>query len=255
MIVLKSAQEIAFMRQAGRVVATVLAECKSMVKPGVTTQEIDRLAEKIITQCGATPSFKNYQPNGAPYPFPASICASVNDEVVHGIPGNRRLKEGDIVKIDTGAVVNGYHADSAVTVAVGRIPQRAQRLMQVTQDCLEKAIQAARKGNRFGDIGAAIQSVAESLGYGVVREYTSHGVGRELHEGFGLPNIGQPGTGMLLRPGLTIALEPMITEGGYETRVKKDGWTVATIDGKLSAQFEHTVVITDGEAEILTRLD
>jgi methionyl aminopeptidase len=254
MIVLKKAQEIAAMRQAGQIVATTLAECKALVRPDVTTLEIDRLAEKIITRCGATPSFKDYQPKGAPYPFPASICASVNDEVVHGIPGNRRLKEGDIVKIDTGAVVKGYHADAAITVGVGRISQQAERLMQVTQDCLEKAIGAARKGNRFGDIGAAIQGVAELKGFGVVREYTSHGVGRELHEGFGLPNIGQPGTGMLLRPGLTIALEPMITEGGYETKVKKDGWTVATIDGKLSAQFEHTVVITDGEAEILTRL-
>lgn len=255
MIVLKTAQEIALMRQAGRIVATVLAELKERVAPGVSLIELDRLAEKIITQCGATPSFKNYQPNGAPYPFPASICASVNDEVVHGIPGQRRLKEGEIVKLDVGAVYKGYHADSAITVGVGRIPARAQRLMQVTQECLAAAIAAARKGNRFGDIGAAIQSIAEPRGYSVVREYTSHGVGRELHEGFGLPNAGQAEHGMLLRPGLTIALEPMINEGRAETRVKKDGWTVVTIDGKLSAQFEHTVAITDGEAEILTKLD
>jgi methionyl aminopeptidase len=255
MIVLKSEQEISFMRQAGRVVATALAECHARVKPGVTTRELDAIAEKTIRRCGATPSFKNYQPEGAPYPFPASICASINDEIVHGIPGNRRLKEGDIVKIDAGAVVKGYHADSAITVAVGQVNERANQLMQVTQACLQKAIGAARGGNRFGDIGAAIQGVAEPKGYSVVREYTSHGVGRELHEGFGLPNIGQPGTGMLLRPGLTIALEPMINEGGHGTKLKKDGWTVATIDGKLSAQFEHTVVITDGEAEILTNLD
>ncbi len=243
------------MRRAGKIVATVLCELQARVKPGITTRELDQLAERIITQCGATPSFKNYQPEGAPYPFPASICASINEEVVHGIPGNRKLKEGDIIKLDTGVFLKGYHADSAITVGVGRISDKAQKLMQVTQDCLAAAIQAACKGNRFGDIGAAIQSVAEPRGYAVVREYTSHGVGRELHEGFGLPNIGQAGTGMLLRPGLTIALEPMINEGRYDTKMKKDGWTVATIDGKMSAQFEHTVVITDGEAEVLTKLD
>lgn len=252
MIVLKSAQEIALMREAGKVVATVLAECKNMVKPGVTTQQLDELAEKIIHQHDAIPSFKNYQPGGAPYPFPASICASINEEVVHGIPGSRKLKEGDIIKIDTGAIYKGYHADSAITVGVGRVSDKAERLMQVTQDCLKAAIAAARAGNRAGDIGAAIQAAAEPKGFSVVREYTSHGVGRELHEGFGLQNFGAAGTGMLLRPGLTLALEPMINEGRYETKVKKDGWTVVTIDGKLSAQFEHTVVITEGDAEILT---
>lgn len=252
MIVLKSAQEIALMREAGKVVGTVLAECKNMVKPGVTTKQLDELAEKIIEQHDAIPSFKNYKPGGAPYPFPASICASINDEVVHGIPGSRKLKEGDIIKIDTGAIFKGYHADSAITVGVGRVSEKAERLMQVTQDCLKAAIAAARAGNRAGDIGAAIQGVAEPRGFSVVREYTSHGVGRELHEGFGLQNFGTAGTGMLLRPGLTLALEPMINEGRYETKIKKDGWTVVTIDGKLSAQFEHTVVITEGDAEILT---
>lgn len=255
MIVLKSESEIALMRQAGHIVATVLAELQTRVKPGVTLLALDQLAEKIIVQCGGTPSFKNYQPNGAPYPFPASICASVNDEVVHGIPSQRKLKEGEIVKLDVGAIFKGYHADSAITVGVGRINTRAHQLLQVTQDCLTAAIAAARKDNRFGDIGAAIQKVAESRGYSVVREYTSHGVGRELHEGFGLPNTGVAERGMLLRPGLTIALEPMINEGRAETKVKKDGWTVTTIDGKLSAQFEHTVAITDGDAEILTKLD
>jgi methionyl aminopeptidase len=252
MIVLKGAQEIGLMREAGKIVATVLAECKDMVKPGVTTQQLDALAEKIITQHGATPSFKNYRPGGAPYPYPASICASINEEVVHGIPGSRKLKEGDIIKIDTGAMYKGYHADSAITVGVGRVSEKAERLMQVTQDCLKAAIAAAKAGNRAGDIGAAIQGAAEPNGFSVVREYTSHGVGRELHEGFGLQNFGQAGTGMLLRPGLTLALEPMINEGRYETKIKKDGWTVVTIDGKLSAQFEHTVVITEGDAEILT---
>lgn len=243
------------MRQAGRVVATVLAELSERVKPGVSLAELDAVAERVILQLGAAPSFKNYQPSGAPYPFPASICASVNEEIVHGIPGPRRLKEGDIVKLDVGACYKGYHADSAITLGVGRVSPCAQRLMQVTQECLSAAIGVARKGNRFGDIGAAIQRVAEGQGYSVVREYTSHGVGRELHEGFGLPNTGQAERGMLLRPGLTLALEPMINEGSYQTKLKKDGWTVVTIDGKLSAQFEHTVAITDGEAEILTKLD
>jgi len=255
MIVLKTAPEIATMRRAGKIVATVLGELKERVRPGVTTLELDTLAEKTITQQGGTPSFKHYKPEAAPYPFPASICASINDEIVHGIPGSRKLKEGDIIKLDTGVIVDGYHADSAITVGVGRISPRAQKLMQVTQDCLAAAIQAARKGNRFGDIGAAIQAVAEPRGYSVVRQYTSHGVGRELHEGFGLPNTGESGMGMLLRPGLTIALEPMINEGHFDTKMKKDGWTVVTVDGKLSAQFEHTVVITEGEAEILTKLD
>jgi len=243
------------MRQAGQVVATVLAELKAHVAPGVSLISLDQLAEKIIRQHNAVPSFKNYQPKGAPYPFPASICASIDDEVVHGIPGPRKLKEGQIVKLDVGACYKGYHADSAITVGVGAIASHAQRLIDVTQECLAAAIAAARRGNRFGDIGAAIQRVAEPKGYSVVHQYTSHGVGRELHEGFGLPNTGQAERGMLLRPGLTIALEPMINEGRAETKVKKDGWTVVTIDGKLSAQFEHTVVITDGEAEILTKLD
>ncbi|MCS6773060.1 MAG: type I methionyl aminopeptidase [Anaerolineae bacterium] len=255
MIVLKSAREIALMRRAGQIVATVLAELSQRAKPGVTTLALDQLAESIILKHGARPSFKNYKPAGAPYPFPASICASVNDEVVHGIPSSRVLREGDVLKIDVGVAVEGYHADSAVTVGIGEISPQARRLIEVTKQCLDAAIQAARGGNRAGDIGAAIQHVAESQGFSVVREYTSHGVGRALHEGFGLPNYGTPGTGMLLRPGLTLALEPMINEGRHQTRVKKDGWTVATIDGKLSAQFEHTVAITEGAAEVLTRLD
>ncbi len=255
MVVLKSREEIELMRKAGRIVAAVLAGCRAYVKPGVTTCEIDRLAEDIIRSHGATPSFKNYQPTGAPYPFPASICASINDEIVHGIPGDRKLKEGDVFKLDVGAFYKGYHGDTATTIAVGKVNERARRLMDVTQKCLEAAILVARKGNRFGDIGASIQSVAEGQGFSVVREYTSHGVGRELHEGFSLPNFGSSGHGMLLRPGLTIALEPMINQGRCETKIKKDGWTVATVDGKLSAQFEHTIVITDGDAEILTRLE
>lgn len=253
MIVLKSKDELALMRQAGHIVAMVIAELRPRVKPGVTTGELDKLAEEIIRECGATPSFKNYQPGGAPYPFPGSICASVNDEIVHGIPGSRKLKEGDIFKLDVGANFKGYHADSATTIPVGKISERTQQLLQVTEECLAAAISKARSGNRTGDIVAAIQQVAEPRHFGVVREYTSHGVGAQLHE-FGMPGYGIPGQGMLLRPGLTIAIEPMINEGKYETKIKKDGWTVATIDGKLSAHFEHTVAITDGEPEVLTKL-
>jgi methionyl aminopeptidase len=257
MIVLKTAPEIAAMREAGKIVAAVLVEMKEHVKPGVPLLELDRLAEKIITQHGAKPSFKGYNPreDGGGTPFPGTLCLSVNDEIVHGIPTARRLKEGDILKVDAGAYYKGYHADSAITLPVGRVSERAQRLMRVTQQCLAAAIAVVRSGNRFGDIGAAIQNVAEPAGYSVVRDHTSHGVGRELHEGFGLPNTGKSDHGMLLRPGLTIAIEPMINEGRFETKLKKDGWTVVTIDGKLSAHFEHTVAVTDGEPEILTKLD
>lgn len=254
MIVLKSAADLKVMRAAGAILAEVLTELRGMAQPGVTLIELDRRAEQMIVERGARPSFKNYRPEGAPYAFPASICASVNEEVVHGIPGSRKLREGDVLKIDCGVYHLGFHADSAITVGVGKIAARAQRLIDVTQACLAAAIEQVRPGKRFGDIGAAIQAVAEPAGFSVVRQYTSHGVGRDLHEGFSLPNYGEPGVGMLLRPGLTIALEPMINEGVFGTRVKRDGWTVVTNDGKLSAQFEHTVAVTTGDPEILTRL-
>lgn len=256
MVVLKSAAEIDIMRQAGRIVAIVLADLRERVKPGVTLLELDQAAEKVILQHGATPSFKGV-PSGDPDapPFPASICASVNEEIVHGIPSQRRLKEGDIISLDVGAYYKGYHGDSAITVPVGHVTQEAQDLMRVTEECLVAAIAAAKNGNRTGDIGAAIQRTAEPQGFSVVREYTSHGVGRELHEGFTLLNYGQVGHGMALRPGLTVAVEPMINAGKYGTKVKKDKWTVVTIDGKLSAHFEHTIAITEGDAEVLTKLD
>lgn len=253
MIVLKSAAEIALMRQAGRIVAVVLAELKQQVRPGVSLIELDQLAERIIAQHGGESSFKGYKPESAPYPFPASICASVNDEIVHGIPTARRLKEGDVIKLDCGVRFKGYHGDSAVSVPVGKVSKQAEELLATTQACLDAAVKAAVRGNRLGDIGHAIQTTAESAGFSVVREYTSHGVGRDLHEGFSMMNVGEPGHGMLLRPGLTIAIEPMINAGKAGTKVKKDQWTVATIDGKLSAHFEHTVAVTDGEAEILTK--
>lgn len=254
MIVLKTANEIALMRQAGRIVATVLAELKERVRPGVSLLELDQVADDLIRKQGAVPSFKGYPSNDPKVPpFPASICASVNDEIVHGIPSARRLKEGELLKVDAGACYKGYHGDSAMTFAVGEVSPEARRLIEVTQQCLADAIAAAVAGRRTGDIGAAIQRRAESNGFSVVREYTSHGVGRELHEGFSMLNVGREGQGMLLRPGLTIAIEPMINAGRHGTRVKRDGWTVATIDGKLSAHFEHTVAITEGEPEVLTR--
>jgi methionyl aminopeptidase len=255
MIVLKSPQEIAAIRASGRIVATVLAEVRQMVKPGVTLLELDRRADEIVRDHGAKSSFKGYKPESAPYPFPAVLCLSVNDEIVHGIPSARKLKEGDVLKIDCGVYLNGYHGDSAITVGVGKISPKAQKLIEITEACFWAAAEKMRAGNRFGDVGAAIQGVAEPAGFSVVREYTSHGVGRDLHEGFSLLNYGVPGTGMLLRPGLTVALEPMINEGKWGTKIKKDGWTVVTIDGKLSAQFEHTVAVTDGDPQILTKLD
>ena len=253
MIVLKAPAEIVLMRESGRIVALVLAELKARVKPGVTLLELDALAESIIMAEGGTASFKNYRPESAPFPFPATICASLNDEIVHGIPTSRKLREGDIIKIDVGVKKNGYHADSAISVPVGKVSAEAEKLMRVTQECLAEAIKVARAGNRLGDLGHAIQKTAESQRFSVVREYTSHGVGRDLHEGFSMMNVGEPGQGMLLRPGLTIAVEPMINAGRPETKVKKDQWTVATIDGRISAHFEHTIAITDGEPEILTK--
>jgi methionyl aminopeptidase len=256
MVVLKSPAEIVLMRQAGRIVATTLAELRERVKPGVTLQELDEVADRVITQHGAVASFRgvpNSEP-GAPA-FPAAICTSVNEEIVHGIPSARKVKEGEILKLDVGAYYKGYHGDSAITLPVGHVSKEAQDLIRVTEECLWAAIAVAKAGNRSGDIGAAIQHTAEPQGFSVVREYTSHGVGRELHEGFSLLNYGKEGQGMLLRPGLTVAIEPMINAGKWGTKIKKDRWTVVTIDGKLSAHFEHTVAITDGDAEVLTKLE
>jgi len=256
LIVLKSAVEINKMRRAGRIVAEVLERMREWVAPGVTTAELDELAEAVIRKHNAIPSFKGYpgHPSRIAHPFPASICASVNEELVHGIPGPRVLQEGDIISIDVGAILDGYHGDAAITLPVGRISPEAQRLLEVTEGALYAGIAAARVGNRFGDISAAIQSYVESRGYNVAREYTGHGIGRKMHEDPQVPNFGKPGRGARLRRGMTIALEPMVLAGDSCVRVLQDHWTVVSCDGKLTAHFEHTIAITDGEAEILTRL-
>jgi methionyl aminopeptidase len=247
-IIIKSAREIEIMRQAGRIVATVLAELKSQVKPGMKTRELDKIAERETEKLGAVPSFKGY------HGYPASVCVSINDEIVHGIPGDRIMNEGDIVSIDFGAIYNDFQGDSAITVAVGTITPEAEKLLKATEGSLMAGIQAAHAGARLGDISAAIQDYAESRGYGVVREYTGHGIGRDMHEDPQIPNFGMPGQGPILKTGMTFALEPMINIGDWRTRVEDDNWTVRTSDGSLSAHFEHTIVITDNGSEILTAL-
>jgi len=236
------------MRRAGRIVAEVLALLAERIRPGITTAELDALAHRFIVGHDATPSFKGYRG------FPASLCVSINEEVVHGIPGQRVLREGDIVSLDVGAIYHGYHGDAAITVGVGKIGEEAQRLLEVTKGALAAGIAAARAGNRVGDISWAIQNYVESRGYGVVREYTGHGIGSQMHEDPQIPNFGQPRRGPLLRPGMTFALEPMVTIGDGRTRVLSDNWTVVTLDGQLSAHFEHTIAVTEDEPEILTRL-
>lgn len=243
------------MREAGQIVAQVLELLRERIRPGMTTLELDALAEAEIRNRGAIPSFKGY-PNNVPggKPFPASVCASVNEELVHGIPDSRPLREGDIVSVDCGAIFKGYHGDAAITVAVGQITPEVQALLDTTREALYLGIAQARVGNRVGDITSAIQRHVESRGYSVVREYTSHCIGREMHEGFSFPNLGKPGRGMKLRRGMTIALEPMVNAGDWRTQLLSDGWTVTSLDGSLSAHFEHTIAVLDGEARILTQL-
>jgi methionyl aminopeptidase len=255
-IVLKTKQELALMRQANRIVTMVWEAMMDVVAPGVTTARLDEIAERTIRQHGAIPSFKGY-PHTGRNDFPASICTSVNQEIVHGIPNpDRVLEEGDIISIDVGTIYRGYQGDGALTLPVGRVSQEASRLIEVTKAALMVGIAQARPEKRTGDISRAIQNYAESRGYQVVREYTGHGIGKDMHEDPQVPNYYYPGMhDYALEPGMTLALEPMVNVGTWRTRALPDGWTVETADGRLSAHFEHTIAITDGEPEILTRLD
>ena len=238
------------MRAAGVIVAQALEALREQVKPGVSTADLDRFIHEFVTKRKAYPTFKGYRG------FPASICASINNEVVHGIPNKKRvLLEGDIISIDVGATLNGFIGDAACTYPVGKISANAQRLIEVTQGALRAAIAQSRAGKYLEDISAAVQDYAESRGYSIVRDYVGHGVGRTMHEEPHIPNYRQGKRGPLLKPGMTLAIEPMINEGKWETRVLRDKWTVVTKDGRLSAHFEHTVAITEGEPDILTRLD
>lgn len=248
-IVIKNEAELAKMRQAGRLNALALATVREMIRPGVATADLDAAAEELIRKHGGIPVFKGYP--GA-YPYPATLCISINEELVHGFPSKRRLKEGDIVSVDCGTLLEGYVGDSAFTVGVGEISSQAQRLLEVTQHALEVGIAQMRVGNRTGDISAAIQHYVESNGFHVTREYTGHGVGQQMHEGPQVPNYGTPGRGVVLRPGMTIALEPMVLVGTPRTRVLPDQWTVVSADGSLTAHFEHTVAVTESGPWILT---
>jgi methionyl aminopeptidase len=245
-IITKSEREIVIMRQAGRIVAKVLEILKNQVHAGMKTKELDVIAEQEVKKLDGIPSFKNYRG------YPASICVSVNDEIVHGIPGQTILREGDIVSIDFGAIYDGFQGDAAITVGIGKISSIAQNLINTTDGALTEGIKAARVGKRLGDISHAIQSYAEARGLSVVREYTGHGIGRNMHEDPLIPNYGLPGTGLLLRKGMVLALEPMLNVGSWQTKVADDNWTVSTLDGSLSAHFEHTVAIKDNTAEVLT---
>ena len=245
-IIVKSEREIATMRQAGRIVASVLEVLKKELRVGMKTKELDGIAARELKGMGASPSFKGYRG------FPANLCVSINDEIVHGIPGERIIKEGDIVSLDLGAIYNGFQGDAAISVIMGNGSPQARKLVEASEGALEAGIAAARSGVRLGDISVAIQHYAESRGYSVVREYTGHGIGRQMHEEPQIPNFGRLGEGPELRKGMTLALEPMVNIGDWRTRVGSDGWAVSTADGSLSAHFEHTIAITDSKPEVLT---
>jgi methionyl aminopeptidase len=249
----RSRTEIAGIRRAGQVVMEILGELQGTVRPGVTTAELDALAVAGLERRGAQSNFRGYIPLRGIPPFPGVICASVNDEIVHGIPGPRALREGDIIALDFGAIVDGWHGDSAITVPVGTISSEAQRLLDVTQEALRRGIAQAHSGNRVSDISRAIQDYVETAGYSIVRQYVGHGIGRALHEDPQIPNyVDHRGPDIRLRPGLVICIEPMVNIGGPQTRELADHWTVATADGSLSAHFEHTVAVTTGDPDILT---
>src|ERR1051325_3712970 len=246
MIIGKYQKESDKMRASRQLVGRVLQALRAMVEPGVTTLEVDRVAEKMIRDAGAVPTFKGY--NG----FPFSICASVNEQVVHGFPSQYQLKEGDIFSIDVGATLDGFVGDTATTVAVGKVSEDRLRLMRITEECLQLAIEQCRPGNHLGDIGFAVQSHAEAQGYSIVRDYVGHGIGRRMHEDPQIPNYGKPGKGPKIRTGYVFAVEPMINIGSHHTKTLKDGWTVVTLDGKPSAHVEHTIAVTEEGPEVLT---
>jgi len=248
-IIIKSDREIAAMRQAGRIVGTVLEMLKLQLRPGMKTKELDVIAAEELERLGAKPSFKGYRG------FPANLCVSVNDEIVHGIPGERVLREGDVVSLDLGAIFMGFQGDAAITVGIGRISPQAKELIETAEGALNVGIATAHPKARLGDISAAIQHYAESRCFSGVREYTGHGIGREMHQEPQIPNFGLPGTGPMLVKGMTLALEPMVTVGDWHTRLGSDQWTVLTADGSLSAHFEHTIAITKTGAEVLTVKD
>ncbi len=249
MIILKTPAEIAVMAEASRVVAEALAIVKKAVCPGITTDELDRIAEEAIRTRGAVPAFKGYRN------YPKTLCASVNEQVVHGIPSKRKLKEGDIIGLDLGAIVAGFYGDSAVTVAVGRIPEQTEKLVRVTEEALYLGIEQAVVGNRLTDISNAVQQHVESAGFSVVTEFVGHGIGRQLHEEPQVPNYGKPGQGPRLQPGMVLAIEPMVNMGRSAVRILEDRWTAVTVDGSLSAHFEHTIAIQpSGAPRILSQL-
>lgn len=250
MIVLKSAREIALIRAGGRILIDVMAHLQKMVKPGVSTLEVDREVEELIAARGARPAFKGYRG------FPATVCTSINEEVVHGIPSaGRRVKEGDIISLDLGCVVDGYYADCAVTLAVGEVAPRVQGLLDTTRESLYKAIAECRPGRRLGDVSYAVQRHVEGRGFSVIRAFVGHGIGRELHEDPQIPNVGEPNRGPELRPGMVLAVEPMATMGSWEVRILDNRWTAVTEDRSWAAHFEHTVAVTEAEPDILTSLD
>ncbi|MHB1419578.1 MAG: type I methionyl aminopeptidase [Bacillota bacterium] len=248
MIILKSDRELQYLKDAGRIVAEAHQEMEKAVAPGTTTKELDQIAEACIQRRGAIPAFKGYRG------FPASICASINEEVVHGIPGLRKLKNGDIISIDIGAVINGYYGDAAVTLPVGEVTTEIEKLLSVTRESLMIGIDQAKVGNRLSDISHAIQNHVEINGFSVVRDYVGHGIGRSMHEEPQIPNFGKPGNGPRLKPGLTLAIEPMVNMGTHEVATKSDHWTVVTRDNSCSAHFEHTIAVTESGPEILTRI-
>ena len=254
-ITIKSRRDLNMMIEAGQIVAHAKANMMKAAEPGIETRELDAIAEKTIRKLGAVPSFKGYNPGmSMPYAFPAAICASLNEEIVHGIPGRRRLKDGDILSVDVGAIYGGVHGDSAFTVGIGEISKECQQLMDATSESLDRGIARVRAGGRIGDISNAIQRHAESLGYYLVKQYVGHGIGYAMHEEPQVPNYGKAGNGALIRKGMGLAIEPMLNIGTSDTKVLEDGWTVSTADGSLSAHFEDTVIVTDEGPVVTTRL-